>query len=64
VFTGDTLASWEGRLIPGVFNVDGDELLRSIRKPARLELDVACFGHGAPVIGDAGRQIRELVEAR
>ena len=55
LFTGDTLASHEGRVIPGVFNVDRAGLLDSIRKLAGLEFEVACFGHGAPVVGDASR---------
>ena len=60
LFTGDTLASYEGRVIPGVFNVDGAELLRSIRTVARLDFEVACFGHGAPVVEGAGRAVRAL----
>ena len=62
LFTGDTLASYEGKVIPGVFNVDGAGLLRSIRTVAWLEFEVACFGHGAPVVGAAGGQVRALAE--
>lgn len=62
-FTGDTLASHEGGVIPGVFNLDGAELHASIRKLARLEFGAACFGHGAPVVGEASRQIRALAES-
>jgi glyoxylase-like metal-dependent hydrolase (beta-lactamase superfamily II) len=61
LFTGDTLASHEGKLIPGVFNVDREEMMRSIQKLAALDVRVACFGHGAPATHDAGRQIRALV---
>jgi glyoxylase-like metal-dependent hydrolase (beta-lactamase superfamily II) len=61
LFTGDTLASHEGQVIPGVFNVDRPELMRSIAKLARLEATVACFGHGAPAAHEAGRQIQALV---
>jgi glyoxylase-like metal-dependent hydrolase (beta-lactamase superfamily II) len=64
LFTGDTLASNEGRMIPGVFNIDRAELLRSIGTLARLDVSVACFGHGAPVTHDAGRQIQALTQAR
>ena len=63
LFTGDTLASYEGQVIPGVFNVDGAGLLGSIRKLAGLDFEVACFGHGAPVVSDAGAQIRAFAEA-
>ena len=61
VFTGDTLASFEGQVIPGVFNVDRAELMRSIAKLARLDVAVACFGHGTPATHEAGRQIQALV---
>jgi glyoxylase-like metal-dependent hydrolase (beta-lactamase superfamily II) len=62
-FTGDALASYEGRVIPGVFNLDQHELHASIRKLARLEFGTACFGHGAPIVGEASRQIRALAES-
>jgi glyoxylase-like metal-dependent hydrolase (beta-lactamase superfamily II) len=61
LFTGDTLASHEGRIIPGVFNLDRSELMRSIAKLARLDVAVACFGHGTPATHEAGRQIQALV---
>ena len=60
LFTGDTLASYEGAVIPGVFNVDRAEMLRSIRRLGGLDFEVACFGHGAPVVGGAGGQILAL----
>ena len=62
LFTGDTLASYEGRVIPGVFNVDGAEMLRSIRKLAGLDFEVASFGHGAPVVESASQRIRALAD--
>ena len=64
LFTGDTAASHEGSMIPGVFNIDRAELLRSIGKLARPDVGVACFGHGAPVTHDAGRQIQALTQAQ
>jgi glyoxylase-like metal-dependent hydrolase (beta-lactamase superfamily II) len=63
LFTGDTLASFEGRVIPGVFNVDWDELMRSIEKIAGFDFEVACFGHGEPVVSGAREEIRALVTA-
>jgi len=62
LFTGDTLASHEGRVIPGVFNVDRAALLDSIRQVAKLDFEVACFGHGEPVVGGAGGQVRALAD--
>jgi glyoxylase-like metal-dependent hydrolase (beta-lactamase superfamily II) len=62
LFTGDTIAMFEGNPILGVFNIDRDEAMRSVRKQAALEFDVACFGHGDPIVGEANRRIRSLAE--
>ena len=62
LFTGDTIASHESSPLLGLFNVDRAEAIRSLRKQAGLRFDVACFGHGAPLVGDADRRIRALAE--
>ena len=62
LFTGDTIAEYEGDPMLGVFNLDRARAINSVRKQARLEFDVACFGHGAPLIGGADRRIRALAE--
>ncbi|MFC5723070.1 MBL fold metallo-hydrolase [Streptomyces gamaensis] len=64
LFTGDTIANAPelGGVILGVFNVDREQALSSFRKQAELPgLEVACFGHGAPVVGGAGEALREAV---
>jgi glyoxylase-like metal-dependent hydrolase (beta-lactamase superfamily II) len=63
LFTGDTIASVDGNPILGPFNIDRAEAIRSVRKQARLAFDVACFGHGDPLIGDAGLRIQALAES-
>jgi glyoxylase-like metal-dependent hydrolase (beta-lactamase superfamily II) len=63
LFTGDTVASHESHMIPGVFNVDRSELLRSIQKLAKLDVKVACFGHGAPVTRETAHQLRAIAQA-
>jgi glyoxylase-like metal-dependent hydrolase (beta-lactamase superfamily II) len=63
LFTGDTVAFFEGNPILGVFNIDREEAIRSVRKQAGLEFDVTCFGHGDPIVGDAGGRIRALAES-
>jgi glyoxylase-like metal-dependent hydrolase (beta-lactamase superfamily II) len=63
LFTGDTIAFHNGNPILGPFNIDRDEAIRSVRKQAELAFDVACFGHGDPIVGDAGRRIRSLAES-
>lgn len=50
LFTGDTVAHVNGQVMPGVFNMDRDELLRSFRRLAGLDAEVACVGHGDPVM--------------
>jgi glyoxylase-like metal-dependent hydrolase (beta-lactamase superfamily II) len=62
LFTGDTMASYEGAPILGVFNVDRSEAIESLRKQASLDFEVACFGHGTPIVGEASQKIRTLAE--
>jgi glyoxylase-like metal-dependent hydrolase (beta-lactamase superfamily II) len=62
LFTGDTIASYEGEPILGPFNIDRVEAMRSVQKQAGLEFDVACFGHGAPIVGGAAHRIRALAQ--
>ncbi|MER7504469.1 MBL fold metallo-hydrolase [Nonomuraea pusilla] len=49
LFTGDVVAHVDGRVMPGVFNLDREEVLRSFARLAEVEAGVACVGHGAPV---------------
>jgi glyoxylase-like metal-dependent hydrolase (beta-lactamase superfamily II) len=62
LFTGDTIAAHAGHPILGVFNVDRTEAIRSLRKQAALGIEVACFGHGEPVIGGASARLLALAE--
>jgi glyoxylase-like metal-dependent hydrolase (beta-lactamase superfamily II) len=63
LFTGDTIAFFGGNPILGPFNIDRARAIESVRKQARLEFEVACFGHGPPIVGGASRRIRALAEA-
>ncbi|MGW2488413.1 MBL fold metallo-hydrolase [Streptomyces sp. NPDC001606] len=60
LFTGDTVAASpvDGTVIPGVFNLDRPRLLDSLGRLAGLDADVACFGHGDPVLGGAAAALR------
>jgi glyoxylase-like metal-dependent hydrolase (beta-lactamase superfamily II) len=58
LFTGDTVASWEGEVILGVFNVDRARAAESFRRLAGIDSEVACFGHGDPVVGAAAAALR------
>ncbi|MEU4744088.1 MBL fold metallo-hydrolase [Actinosynnema sp. NPDC023658] len=50
LFTGDTVATWDGATIPGVFNSDRPRLLDSVRRLLDLAPDVLCVGHGEPLL--------------
>jgi glyoxylase-like metal-dependent hydrolase (beta-lactamase superfamily II) len=63
LFTGDTIASVNSNPILGPFNIDRAQAIESVRKQAGLEFDIACFGHGDPLIGDAGQRIRALAKS-
>ena len=58
LFTGDAIASIQDVPILGVFNVDRAKAVASFQRVVQLDVDVACFGHGAPVVGDATLLLR------
>jgi glyoxylase-like metal-dependent hydrolase (beta-lactamase superfamily II) len=57
--TGDTVAESQGTVLLGPFNVDRETAWRSLQRLAALEPDVACFGHGEPVVGGAAAALRD-----
>ncbi|ADI11076.1 beta-lactamase domain protein [Streptomyces bingchenggensis BCW-1] len=57
LFTGDSIAN-VGQLMPGVFNVDPEDTVRSFHKQAALDVETACFGHGDPIRTGAGAALR------
>jgi glyoxylase-like metal-dependent hydrolase (beta-lactamase superfamily II) len=64
MFCGDTIVRLAGLRLPvAAFTVDMTEAKRSIRKIAALDIDILCFGHGAPLIGGAAATIRPWVAA-
>jgi glyoxylase-like metal-dependent hydrolase (beta-lactamase superfamily II) len=60
LFTGDAAAArpGDGRIIPGVFNADRAQAAASFRRLAGLDAEIACFGHGEPVIHGAAAQLQ------
>lgn len=58
VFTGDNVACVDGRPILGPFNVDRSGARSSYRRLAGLDVDIACFGHGAPILSEAATALR------
>jgi glyoxylase-like metal-dependent hydrolase (beta-lactamase superfamily II) len=65
LFAGDTVAASpvDGTVVPGVFNLDRPRLLVSLGRLAELAADVACFGHGDPVVGNAAPALRAAAGA-
>jgi glyoxylase-like metal-dependent hydrolase (beta-lactamase superfamily II) len=64
LFVGDAAANYLGRLGPpfGLYSENHDEVRRSIAKIAALDFDIACFGHGRVLKGDACSAFRRLAE--
>jgi glyoxylase-like metal-dependent hydrolase (beta-lactamase superfamily II) len=59
LFTGDNVASMAGRAVLGPFNVDRAGAIASFRRQAAVDAEIACFGHGDPIIGDAVNALRQ-----
>jgi glyoxylase-like metal-dependent hydrolase (beta-lactamase superfamily II) len=53
LFTGDNIAALASKPILGPFNVARDDAIDSFRKLARFDVDIACFGHGDPIVSGA-----------
>ena len=49
LFSGDTIAAFDGRAMLGPFNVDRDGAVAGFRRLAGLGADVLCVPHGDPV---------------
>jgi len=58
LFTGDTIASADDRVILGPFNLDRRQAMRSFRRLSELDSEMALFGHGDPVPARAADALR------
>ena len=62
LFCGDSLTNREGiKTSPNLFTVDMAQAEESVRRLAELPVEIACFGHGDPILEQAGDRIREAV---
>ena len=64
LFTGDILLS-DGKRFTRPIPFPGTnfkEYRRSVERLARMEFDVACVGHGRPLMGDATSKVHEMLE--
>jgi glyoxylase-like metal-dependent hydrolase (beta-lactamase superfamily II) len=48
-------------LPPKIFNVDTAQVQEAARRLVEYPIDIACFGHGEPILKDAGDRIREAI---
>jgi glyoxylase-like metal-dependent hydrolase (beta-lactamase superfamily II) len=62
LLTGDTIAEHQGAVVLGPFNTDREQAWRSLERLAALDVEVACFGHGQPIIGSAYRALRAATD--
>ncbi|MER5914924.1 MBL fold metallo-hydrolase [Streptomyces sp. NPDC001982] len=64
LFTGDAVAAAPvtGSVMLGVFNLDRARAIASFHRLAGLDADVACFGHGDPVTGQASAVLRKAAD--
>jgi len=63
LFTGDAIANTFGLRPPmGWYTEDMAQAKESIRKLAALDFEVAFFGHGRPIDGEAALRFRRLAE--
>jgi glyoxylase-like metal-dependent hydrolase (beta-lactamase superfamily II) len=63
LFVGDAAANLFRLAMPiGMFTVDRDQARGSVAKIAALEFDVACFGHGRVLKGEANLKFRRFAE--
>ncbi|MFF4016056.1 MBL fold metallo-hydrolase [Streptomyces sp. NPDC001843] len=64
LFTGDAVAAapGTGAVMLGVLNLDRAQTVASFHRLADLDADVACFGHGDPVLGRASAVLRKAAD--
>jgi len=63
LFAGDAAANVIRLGMPiGMFTADREQAKESVRKLAALEFEVACFGHGRVLKGEANLKFRRLAE--
>jgi len=63
LFLGDAAANVGGRTMVGVFNTDRPRAVESLRALSGLEAEVACFGHGEPILASAAAALRAAAAA-
>ncbi|PRX50397.1 glyoxylase-like metal-dependent hydrolase (beta-lactamase superfamily II) [Prauserella shujinwangii] len=60
--TGDTVAESEGGLVLGPFNTDRELAWHSLRRLSAYDAEIACVGHGNPVLREAAAALRAATD--
>ena len=63
LFTGDVATWQQGQVMLGPFNHDRPKARESFRRFADVDVDVVCFGHGEPLLGDDTAKLRVAATA-
>ena len=62
LFVGDAAAHAWGRVDLNYVNDDIDRTRQSFRRLARMDFEVACFGHGRPIKRAAAERFRQMTD--
>ncbi len=65
LIAGDALSNHGDQLAlgPAIFTADRAVAIQSLAKLARLDVEVACCGHGVPILGDARARLQRLCQS-
>ena len=63
LFTGDSIASTDSAPILGPFNLNTADAIAAVRKQAQLNFEIACVGHGRPIVGNASRKVLAMIRS-
>jgi glyoxylase-like metal-dependent hydrolase (beta-lactamase superfamily II) len=63
LFTGDSIASTDSAPILGPFNLNTADAVAAVRKQAHLDFEIACVGHGRPIVGNASRKVLAMIRS-
>lgn len=63
LFTGDAIASSDSAPILGPFNLSPSDAVAAVRKQAQLDFEIACVGHGRPIVDHARARVLAMVRS-
>jgi glyoxylase-like metal-dependent hydrolase (beta-lactamase superfamily II) len=63
LFTGDSIASTDSAPILGPLNLNTADAIEAVRKQAQLNFEIACVGHGRPIVGNASCKVLAMIRS-